>query len=151
MKGSFGWAADSGLLLELGELIDDLIFEFDPKVVGLLQIDLPFLPAESIVFKPRALLAILLAGSLGEILLDLLLNPIPKGQVLHQQILIHGHLLQDLLHFRLVQEIHLRALRLHIVYLIYLLLQLRQLDLVLKHQHYLQAVTLRWRQENHAF
>ena len=133
MKGSFRWAADSGLLLELGELINDLIFEFDPQIVGLFQIDLPFLPPKSIVFKPRALLAILLARSLGEILLDLLLNPIPKGQVLHQQVLIHGHLLQDLLHLRLVQKIHLRALRLHIVYLIDLLLQLRQLDLVLKH------------------
>ena len=52
MKGSFCWAADSGLLLELGELVDDLIFEFDPKVVGLFQIDLPFLPPKSIVFKP---------------------------------------------------------------------------------------------------
>lgn len=148
--GSFGWATDSGLLLELGQFIDDLVLELHPEVVGLLKIDLPLLPSKRIVLEPRALLVIPLARGLGEVLLDLLLHPIPEGEILHQQILIHGHLLQDLLHLRLVQEIHLRALGLHVVDLVDLLLQLRQLDLALQHQHDLQAVALGWRQEDHA-
>lgn len=54
------------------------------------------------------------------------------------------------MHFRLIQEIYLRALGSNVVDLIDLFLQFRQFALILHHEHDLQTMLLRWRQEDQA-
>ena len=63
---------------------------------------------------------------------------------------VYRHFLEDLLHVRLVEEVHVHVLGTDVVDLIDLLLQLRQLALAVQHEHDLQAILLRGRQEDEA-
>lgn len=147
---SFGWAPDSGLFLELREFLEYFCFELGPEVVGLLEIDLPLLPAEAVVLEPCCLFVLLLAAGLAEVLLDLLLHTVAEGEVLDEQVLIDWHLPEYLLDFWLVEEVDLRALGGDVVDLVDLLLELGELGLVLKDEHDLEAVLLRGGEEDEA-
>jgi hypothetical protein len=69
--------------------------------------DLPFLPANCVELEARALFVFLFGGSLGEVVLDVLLNLASEEQVFDEEVLIDGYFLEDLLDFRLVQELNL--------------------------------------------
>ena len=114
----------------------------------LLHRNLPLLTTHRVVLEPRIDLALVLRTSLRKVVLYLVLHPLPEEQILSQQVLIHRNLLQNLLHLRLVEKIHLHILGSQAVNLIDLLLQIGQLRLTLQHQHYLQAIFLRRSQED---
>ena len=136
------------LFLLLLQLLYDLILIFWSKILSFLCTNFPLFPSNGIVFEPWDSFVFLFGASFGKVVFDEILDCISESGVFGKKGLFYWNFLQYLLNIWLVKEIHVHIFRANTVYLIDLLLQLRQLIFAFQYKHDFKTIFLRRSQED---